>query len=59
MKDTPLAPGKKIGTYDAEDVNYAVKFLAGVVDKYKLPPKVLIVHRFTKKRRHECAADQT
>lgn len=49
MKDTPLAPGKKIGTYDASDINYAIKFLAGVVDKYKLPPKVLIVHRFTKK----------
>lgn len=49
MKDTPLAPGKKIGTYDAADINYAVKFLADVVDKYKLPPKVLIVHRFTRK----------
>ncbi len=49
MKDTPLAPGKKIGTYDASDINYAIKFLAGVVDKYKLPPKVLVVHRFTRK----------
>lgn len=49
MKDTPLAPGKKIGTYDAADINYAVKFLADLVDKYKLPPKVLVVHRFTRK----------
>ncbi len=40
-------PGRKIGTYDAADVNYASKFLANLVDKYKLPPKVLVVHRFT------------
>jgi len=49
MKNTTLAPGKKIGTYDAADVNYASRFLAELVDKYKLPPKVLIVHRFTRK----------
>ncbi|MGV3707362.1 MAG: hypothetical protein ACO1Q7_00875 [Gemmatimonas sp.] len=49
MKDTPLAPGKKIGTYDAADINYAVKFLADLVEKHKLPPKVLVVHRFTRK----------
>ena len=48
MKGTTLAPGKKIGTYDAADVNYAIKFLADLVDEYKLPPKILIVHRFTK-----------
>ena len=42
-------PGKKIGTYDAADINYASRFLAGLVDKYNLPPKVLIVHRFTRK----------
>ena len=40
-------PGKKIGTYDAADVNYASQFLANLVDKYKLPPKILVVHRFT------------
>lgn len=40
-------PGKKIGTYDAADINYATRFLAGLVDKYKLPPKILVVHRFT------------
>jgi hypothetical protein len=40
-------PGKKIGTYDAADVNYASRFLANLVDKYKLPPKILVVHRFT------------
>jgi hypothetical protein len=42
-------PGKKIGTYDAADVNYVSGYLAGLVRKYNLPPKILIVHRFTKK----------
>lgn len=41
------APGRVIGTFDAADVNYASGFLAGLVRKYDLPPKVLIVHRFT------------
>jgi hypothetical protein len=40
-------PGKRVGTYDAADVNYASKFLANLVDKYALPPKILVVHRFT------------
>jgi hypothetical protein len=40
-------PGKRVGTYDAADINYASHFLAGLVDKYKLPPKILVVHRFT------------
>jgi hypothetical protein len=41
-------PGKRIGTYDASDINYAIGFLAGIVDRYHLPPKVLVVHRFTR-----------
>lgn len=45
---TGHAPGKRIGTYDARDVNYASDWLAGLVDKYKLPPKVLVIHRFTR-----------
>jgi hypothetical protein len=40
-------PGTVIGTFDAVDVNYAVQYLAGLVEKYHLPPKVLVVHRFT------------
>lgn len=48
MKDG-TRPGKKIGSFDAADVNYASRFLRDIVDKYKLPPKVLVVHRFTKK----------
>lgn len=42
------APGKRIGTYDAADINYAIEFLGHLVDRYKLPPKVLVVHRFTR-----------
>ncbi len=41
-------PSTKIGTYDAADVNYAAGYLAELVKKYNLPPKVLIVHRFTR-----------
>jgi hypothetical protein len=41
-------PGSKIGTFSAADINYASAFLARVVQEYKLPPKVLVVHRFTK-----------
>ena len=48
MKDG-IHPGKKIGTYDAADVNYVSGYLANLVRKYHLPPKILIVHRFTKK----------
>lgn len=41
-------PGTKIGTYDAADVNYASGYLQDLVKKYHLPPKVLVVHRFTR-----------
>ena len=42
-------PGRKVGTYDATDINYASSFLAGLVDKYQIPPKILVVHRFTQR----------
>ncbi|WP_243374198.1 hypothetical protein [Geotalea sp. SG265] len=41
-------PGSKIGTYDAEDINYASGFLRDLVKKYNIPPKVFTVHRFTR-----------
>ncbi len=41
-------PGKKIGTYDAADINYASGYLKDLVKKYNLPPKVFTVHRFTR-----------
>lgn len=47
METSGYAPGKVIGTFDAADVNFAVNYLAQIVREYKLPPKVLIVHRFT------------
>lgn len=43
-----LKPGKKIGTYDATDINYASNYLKDLVQKYNLPPKVFTVHRFTR-----------
>lgn len=42
-------PGRRIGTLDAADVNYASRLLADIVDRKKLPPKVLVVHRFTQR----------
>jgi hypothetical protein len=42
-------PGRRIGTYDAADINYASRFLAALVERHKLPPKILVVHRFTPK----------
>ena len=47
MKTKGVRPGKKIGTYDAKDVNYTINFLARIVSENHLPPKVLTVHRFT------------
>lgn len=40
-------PGSKIGTFSSADINDAIDFLASLVRKYHLPPKVLVVHRFT------------
>ena len=40
-------PGKRIGTMSARDVNAAVGLLASMVEKKGLPPKLLLVHRFT------------
>lgn len=41
-------PGKKIGTYDAADINFASAYLTDLVKKHHLPPKVFTVHRFTR-----------
>jgi hypothetical protein len=40
-------PGTKIGTFNSDDINDAIGILANLVRKNKLPPKVLVVHRFT------------
>jgi hypothetical protein len=33
---------------DAKDINYASQFLQELVTTHNLPPKVLVVHRFTR-----------
>ena len=43
-----LPPGKRIGQFDAADVNWVSSQLRALVDQKKLPPKVLVVHRWTK-----------
>lgn len=40
-------PGTVIGSFDATDVNYAIGYLAKLVQDNNLPPKILVVHRFT------------
>jgi hypothetical protein len=44
-----LRPSTKIGTMMASDVNYAVRTLSELVAAKNLPPKVLVVHRFTRR----------
>jgi hypothetical protein len=40
-------PGSVIGTFSSSDVNYAANYLAKLVRDNNLPPKILVVHRFT------------
>lgn len=40
-------PGRKIGTLDAADINFCSSYLTKLVNENHLPPKILIVHRFT------------
>lgn len=40
-------PGHYIGTMDASEINQAARILADIVKENNLPPKILIVHRFT------------
>lgn len=44
---TGAKPGTVIGTFSASDVNYAAQYLASLVQKNNLPPKLLVIHRFT------------
>ncbi len=41
-------PGAKIGSMSAADINYTTGYLAELVRKHNLPPKVLVIHRFTR-----------
>jgi hypothetical protein len=40
-------PGSVIGTMSADDINFVSNYLAGLVKKNNIPPKILVVHRFT------------
>ncbi|MDP9178626.1 MAG: hypothetical protein M3O61_13170 [Gemmatimonadota bacterium] len=41
-------PGVKIGTMNAEDVNFTIRYLSDIVNANNIPPKVLVIHRFTR-----------
>jgi hypothetical protein len=42
-----IVPGKKIGSTDASDISLAIQLIGDYVTAHKLPPKILLVHRFT------------
>jgi hypothetical protein len=42
-------PDSVIGTMSAADINFAANYLATIVRQDNLPPKILVVHRFTEK----------
>lgn len=42
-----IPPGHVIGTMSAADINWAANYLAALVKQHNLPPKILVVHRFT------------
>lgn len=44
-----VLPGRKIGTYDASEINYVSDYLAKLVRDNNLPPKIFVIHRFTGK----------
>ena len=46
MKDG-IPPGDEIGTFNSADINYAINYLSDIVKENNLPPKILVVHRFT------------
>jgi hypothetical protein len=47
MRKSGKRPGSVIGTMDAADINWAINHLSQIVRDNNLPPKVLLVHRFT------------
>jgi len=46
--ESKAKPGKKIGSYNESEINFASSYLKQLIKKYNLPPKILIVHRFTR-----------
>jgi hypothetical protein len=45
---TGKRPGTAVGAYDANDINFVINYLQNLVKANNLPPKVLVVHRYTK-----------
>ncbi len=43
-----IQPGRRIGTMSSREVNYAIEQLASLVSAKKIPPKILVIHRFTR-----------
>jgi hypothetical protein len=41
-------PGSRIGSFSYQEINETIGFLAKIVKENHLPPKILVVHRFTK-----------
>lgn len=42
-----IPPGRVIGTMDASTINWAIDHLSKIVRDNNLPPKILVIHRFT------------
>jgi hypothetical protein len=49
MAASGAVPGTKIGTMDAREINWVINWLDSLTRAKNLPPKVLVVHRFTRK----------
>ena len=49
MAPSGAVPGTKIGTLDAKNINWAIQFLDEIAKSKNLPPKILVIHRFTRK----------
>lgn len=43
-----VRPGAKIGTMTVRDINYVTEQVARIVRENHLPPKVVVIHRFTR-----------
>ena len=44
-----VRPSAKIGVMDAAEINWAIRQLSDLVRQKNLPPKILVVHRFTQR----------
>jgi len=44
---TGKKPGSVIGTMNDSDINFTIRYLSNLAKANQLPPKILVVHRFT------------